>query len=264
MWEGYRCESRVWLQVMAQELCTCVGLRGKDLSGKLVQIEEAQGSSAASSVVSSVLWNLAQEETSLVLVTLHHGETHYRSLCKKLGFDLEEARQKKRALVLDPFHMSVGKDKPFSNIDMSDREHLEGLFFAVEEAVNSLSGRKALIIDDLSGLVCLGASVGRSVSFVQQCRALQKRDKHLSLIICNHVSKDCEDLKTLSNWIFHVADFRIGVSGLKTGFSANVTGSLDVIDHLKDRNFAEQRVLHFKLTDRQIKVFAPGTVGIRS
>lgn len=257
-------QNRVWFQVMAHELCTCVGLSGKDLSGKLVQVEEAQGSSAGSSVVSSLMWNLAQQETSLVLVTLHHGETHYQSVCKKLGFNLREAQEKKRAVVLDPFDMLVGKNKPFDSIDMSNKDNLKGLFFTVEESVNSLPGRKALIIDDLSGLVSLGASVGMVITFLQHCRSLQKQDKGLFLAICNHVSEDSEELKMLSSWVSHVADLRIGVAGLKTGFSANVTGSLEVVDHLKDCNFADQRVLHFKLTDRQIKVFAPGSVGIRS
>jgi hypothetical protein len=61
-----------------------------------------------------------------------------------------------------------------------------------------------------------------------------------------------------------VADITVTVSGLKTGQSSDVSGAMRVIHRSWNQpiiadEWNKQNLYHFKLLDRQVKVFAPGT-----
>lgn len=250
---------------MANEVCTSLGLMGKDLSGKLIQIVEKHGSNA-SFMISSLMWSASRANTSLCLVALHYPRSHYELVAKNLGFNLKAMIESKTAIVLEPYSMYVESTKDLKQIDMRNEENVKRLFLDLKEALKSLPGKKLLIIDDLSDLLCLGSHVSLVTTLLQYCRNLQDHDKDLALTFSSHCSEENEEQNVLVNVVAHIADFRITIAPLKTGFSANVTGSIDVVDNLDDASstVANHRLFHFKLSDRQIKVFAPGTVGIKT
>ncbi|KAG8316904.1 elongator complex protein 6 [Homalodisca vitripennis] len=246
---------------MANEVCTSLGLTGKDLSGKLVQIVEQHGSDV-SFMAGILMWNAYKSDTAVCLLALHNSGVHYQNVTKKLGFNLKTAVENKTAVVVDPFDMYVEKSGDFSSTDFSNEHNLKRLFFDVKEALDSLPGKKCLVVDDLSDLLCLGADVTLAVTFLQYCRALQETDQGLALVVGSHYSDESKDQKLLANLVAHLADYRMTIAGLKTGFSTSVTGSVEIVDDLEDDQ-SVNKLFHFKLTDRQVRVFAPGTVGIR-
>lgn len=248
---------------MANDVCTSLGLIGKDLSGKLVQIVEKHGSNA-SFMISSLMWSASRANTSLCLVALHYPRTHYELVAKNLGFNLKAMIENNTAVVLEPYSMYIENTTGFNHIDMSNEENMKRLFLDLKKTLLSMPGKKYLIIDDLSDLMCLGSHVSLVTSFIQYCRNMQDSDNDLALIFSSHCSDENEDQNVLVNFMAHIADFRVTIAPLKTGFSANVTGNMDVVDNLDGASstVATHRLLHFKLSDRQVKVFAPGTVGI--
>uniref|UniRef100_A0A1B6MU84 Elongator complex protein 6 n=2 Tax=Graphocephala atropunctata TaxID=36148 RepID=A0A1B6MU84_9HEMI len=247
---------------MANEVCTSLGLTGKDLSGKLVQIVEAHGSDAGF-MTGILMWNASKSDTAVCLLALHNSGTHHQNVTKRLGFNLRTAIDSKTAVVLDPFDTYVEKTGNFSDIDFRNENNLKRLFFDVKEALGSFPGKKCLVVDDLSDLLCLGADVTQVVTFLQCCRALQETDRGLALVVCTHRSEENRDQKLLADFVAHTADYRMTIAGLKTGFSATVTGSVEIVDNLESDQSAS-RLFHFKLSDRQVRVFAPGSVGIRT
>lgn len=256
---------------MANELCTSLRLIDKDLSGKLLQIVEEHGTSA-SFVVGSLMWNASRTNTSILLLALHNSLAHHHNVTKKLGFNLKGAIDNKSAVVFEPvaaFCEKFVKSGEMANGNFDVIDHFLGgemttMFEDVKNTLSLMSGKKCLVIDDLGILMNMGIGLAHVITFLQCCRKLQESDKDISLIVSSHVTENCEDHRLLADFISHIADLRVTVSPLRTGFSTNVTGTMEVVDNL-ERAFgttSEKRVYHFKLTDRQIKVFAPGTVGI--
>ncbi|XP_054267391.1 elongator complex protein 6-like [Macrosteles quadrilineatus] len=242
---------------MASELCSSLRLKDKDLSGKLLQVVEEHGASSTF-VIASLMWNATRTSTSICLVALQNSSTHYQNVAKKLGFNLTAVDNK--TVVLDPV-WEKSLTEP-TNLELS---RLDGtLYEDVKTALASMSGKKCLIVDDLSVLITAGVDLAGVVSLLQCLRQLMEDDKDLSLLVCSHVSENCEDHRLLADFTSHVADLRVTVAPLRTGFSTNVTGSLEVVDNLEPifGSASDKKVFHFKLTDRQIKVFAPGTVGV--
>jgi hypothetical protein len=120
------------------------------------------------------------------------------------------------------------------------------------------------VIDDLSDLLSLGIHVKDVLSFLQYCQTLLESQPDLSMVVLTHVAEGDEEQHLLSAGLCHVADITVIVCGLKTGQSSDVSGAMKVIHRRWDQpiiadEWNKQNLYHFKLLDRQVKVFAPGT-----
>jgi hypothetical protein len=84
------------------------------------------------------------------------------------------------------------------------------------------------------------------------------------MAVLTHIAEGDEEQHLLTAGLCHVADVIVSVCGLKTGQSSDVSGTMKVIHRRLDQpmvahEWNEQNLYHFKLLDRQVKVFAPGT-----
>lgn len=227
---------------MANELCTSLGLVGKDFTGKLIHVVEEHGSDS-SFVLGSLVWNASKSGSSVCMLPFNNPSSHYVNVAKRLGYNFETVN------VFDNFLICVGNgDNLLKNTDMSKDERLKSLYNEWKVHMGQMSGKKCFVVDDLNALLSLGASVSQVIAFLQYCRNVES-----TLIIGTHYSEHCDDQKQVSNFVSHLAECRIAVAPLKTGFSSDITGTIHV----------DSRLFHYKSTDRQIKVFAPGSAGIQ-
>lgn len=229
---------------MANDVCTSTGLDSTELTGKLVQVAVEHGSDA-SFLLCSLMWKAVQEGASLCLLALHNNKTHYHNVGKRLGLDLRSA------VILEPFRMYAEESGDFAGLDMSDDANMKRLFLDVKRSLDELSAPKCLVVDDLCDLLSLGGSVQQVLVFLRHCRLLVDLDSSTSLVVGTHRSQDRNLVATATA---HMADCRLSVAPLRTGFSSEVTGTVQV----------DSRLFHYKLTDRQVRVFAPGSAGLHS
>ena len=107
-----------------------------------------------------------------------------------------------------------------------------------------------VVVDQLFMLTCLGLS-DRSVYLfchylVSEVLALER-----SQLVLRLYQPDCDQLVGL---VRRLAELQLSVSGLETGLSRDVSGVLAL--HTRP---GLAQTLHFKVTDKDVKMFAPGT-----
>lgn len=258
----------VSVSTMAAVLFSSLGLDKEDLKRKFIFISEEQPSEA-NFILSSFLWKAGQEESNICLLALHNSFNHYHNVSLKLGFNLTTLQETGHIVVIEPMKNIVQSLIQPNESDINyytfanDEHNLKQLFLSLKETIERLSTKKIyFIIDDVSDLLALGVSVKNVILFVKYCNNLINTFENLTFVVCSHFSECNEQQQVLMNAMCHLADITISVSGLKTGFSADITGSI-LISHkalYKQQKWNRPNLFHFKLMDRQIKVFALGSI----
>jgi hypothetical protein len=257
---------------MATSVCSALGTDKENLVGKLIAVEEHHGSNG-NFVLNCLIAEQVHKEGAVCLVALHNSFGHYHNVGTKLGYNLRQLQEKgcvESIEVLKSLNDSlnaVHEDRA-QNVLFGDEENtMRNLFHLIEEKTKKLlQNRKlvSLIIDDLSDLLSLGIPIKEVLSFLQYCRTLLESQSGLSLVVLTHIAEGDEEQRLLASGLCHVADMIVTICGLKTGQSSDVSGAMNVIHRRLDQpmvvhEWNKQNLYHFKLLDRQVKVFAPGT-----
>lgn len=256
---------------MAHNVNTIFGF-DKEIGNHFIFIKEEHGVDA-SFLVGSLMWNALHSDAGLCLLSVHNSRNHYQHVGNKLGFNLKENQESGHAVVIDMTKcivQSLNGDTDNVKIDFlsknTDQECLHALYITLENSVFQLKEQYScvyLVIDNISDLLSLGHSAKDIISFLYYCRALVFSIHGLTLVVCAHNSENDKDTNLICNAMMHIAEYKIKVSGLATGFSPNVTGRVETerremcLEYL-----TEKKEFQYKLSDRQIKIFAPGTVTI--
>ncbi|XP_069695416.1 elongator complex protein 6 [Periplaneta americana] len=257
---------------MAALVCSALGTDKESLTGKLISIEEHHGSDG-NFVLNCLIADQVQKDGGVCLLALHNTFGHYHNVGTKLGYNLQQLQDKGFVETIEI--LKLLNESMNSNSESNNRWLLLGkedlivknIFLMIKEKIDKLlQVRKltSLVIDDLSDLLCLGIPLKEILLFFQYCRTLLESEHGVSLIVLTHIADGDEEQRLLSASVAHVADIVVTICGLKTGRSNDVSGALKV--HHKGWNDAvtvqewnKQNFYHFKLLDRQVKTFAPGT-----
>lgn len=226
------------------QVITNLGILPKD---RIVAIRENKNANS-NFVISSLLGHCISEDQNIVLVLTQHTLGHFYQVGKRLGYDLMKYMKNGKAKCLEflkEIHNTI--------IDLDVDACVRSLFKDIVQNVKILSenGPTTIIFDDISHLLDIGISVKDILMYIKVCNSLALI-KNVKIIVNCHVSND--DDEKLSNMLFHSADLWVTVSALKTGISRNVTGSIQL--RRPERNF--ERFYHYKLEDKDIKMFYPG------
>lgn len=267
-----------------EEVREAIGIDKVDMSGNFIFIEEHHNADA--NFVLHAITSHCRDTNKIVCFALFHNTFgHFHNVGMKLGYNLKKELNSS-VRVVEPLKI-VSK-----NIHRENKEHAtQGtddklLEFDVKKKGNDLvkqlaqvikdyciSIRKGLInqkvyliIDDLSHLFDLGLNVQDIWLFIRYLRSFVNLEPHLTLCIASHVYKASQEVcqpNVAAICLRHFADLVINVQPLETGFSRNVSGKMIVNwksqqERLKFK-WSEEMVYFFKLSDRQVKLFAPGS-----
>lgn len=220
------------------------GLQFKCLA--VTEESEADGNFILTSLISHFLLKL---KGSVCLVTLHHSSEHYRNVLAKLGgHNVEKLQESGHLIVIDALSMLTQTDPVIQ---------VKDLFLLLRSKVKLLSGitsKVLLVVDDISDILAAGFTIQLTLSFLQYCNSLKYEIPSISMAILTHRCGEDEEHEVLAAAVSHFSDVYIQVSGLKTGYSNEISGRLIIKYPLKPS--CEQ--YHYKLLDRHVKVFAPG------
>ncbi|KDR22573.1 elongator complex protein 6 [Zootermopsis nevadensis] len=258
---------------MASSVCSALGTDKENLVGKLIAVEENHGSNG-NFVLNCLIAEQIQKGGGVCLVALHNSFGHYHNIGTKLGYNLRQLQEKGRVESIEILKLLNGslntahEDGSEQNILFgSEEDTVRNIFHLIEEKIKKILQNikpVSLVIDDLSDLLCLGIPLKEVLSLLQYCRTLLDSQPGLSLVVLTHVAEGDEQQNLLTAGLCHVADMTVSICGLKTGQSSDVSGAMKVIHRRWDESavaheWNRQNLYHFKLLDRQVKVFAPGT-----
>lgn len=257
---------------MATSVWSALGVDKENWIGKFIAVEECHGSNG-NFVLNCLIAEQIHKDGAVCLVALHNSFGHYHNVGTKLGYNLHQLQEKGSVESIEVLKLLSGSlnsalEDGTQNFFFGDEENtVRNLFYLIEEKIKRLLQHRkpvSLVIDDLSDLLSLGVPVKEVLSFLQYCRTLLESQPDLSLVVLTHVAEGDEEQRLLTTELCHVADITVTVSGLKTGQSSDVSGAMKVIHRRWNQpiiadEWNKQNLYHFKLLDRQVKVFAPGT-----
>lgn len=236
----------------AQLLMTC-GLTDKRLPG-FVFIRESSGTDA-SFLISSILGQQLKASSKIILVAAHHSFAHYHCVGMRIGYNLSQVRDRGRLKVVDVLQMIHDDDNVLETF-------LELLFKRILEEVQAVPEAEdcCLIIDDVSILRTMTENNDDDlvIRFCEQLRLFQEERNelgkgHLSIVIKLNTY---DSYPVISNNLASRSEVTINVDSLKSGRFKEVDGRITIC---KPSAF-EDKVVLYKVNDRNIKTFAKGFV----
>lgn len=203
------------------------------------------------------------QSSGTILVCLHHTKEHYSNAGIRLGFNLNSAIDKGNLVVIEPLSDLAEHlfDSPY--LSASQENILNYMWSTIDVQINALLAKKTsltLVIDDISALVNIGATENLVVRFCR--RLLQLTDGIRNLSIC--VKLNTSPLyEYLANNLEDMADTEIQIVKLKSGNFKEVDGKLISIKRDAITTLPILKSMLFKVNERNVKIFAPGEVGIK-
>lgn len=213
--------------------------------------------------ISSILGQrLKGQDTGTVLLCLQHSFQHYSSAGVRLGYNLNVSRDKGALVAIEPL-LDLAENLFKSNyLSGSGEQILESLWLEIKQTVARLLETKhsiTLIIDNLSALIDFGVDENR---ITELCQSLcHNSSDRLSVVAKINTSQLFEGL--CSN-LEDLADIEIKIEKLKSGNFREVDGRIVCLKRDENGYDKTEKTILYKVNDRNVKVFAPGEVGVKS
>lgn len=211
---------------------------------------DVDGSFLISSLIGQ---RLKQPNSAVILVAAHQTFDHYNACGMKLGYNLNTSLSKDNLHVIEPMRIILNENELrlytlFKNIKAIVAA------FVLNEKPNV-----TIFLDDLHFFTNFGATENEMIKFAHQLNILNKQQQVLIVLKINlsdlysYVASNIED----------IADVVIDIEKLKSGKFREVDGKL-IIKMSKDNMvMSKSRIVLYKANDRNIKVFAPGEIGLK-
>lgn len=183
-----------------------------------------------------------KQDCQVVLVSLCQAFNHFSGVGNKIGINLSKARDQTQLQFVDGLKLLAnavnqdslaGGDNVWKNcVDSAGELKLTGLYRTLKETFDNINKnpnkKTVIIIDNISVLLDIGASVMEIVTFIQYLNVHINTTTRSSLVIgCqSNAGIGDDEGNLLTNYIHHLADLSILVQGLETGFCRDVHGQV--------------------------------------
>lgn len=245
-----------------------LGIDKVNMDGKLICIEE-QHDSNASFLLSCVIFNALKKNYRICFILFHNTMNHYHNMGVKFGYNLMLLKEKHKVTVIEPMKFIVSNmgytcEQTANNI-------IHDIFLTIKNEYDKIVQNNepvTIIIDDFSHIYNFGCNLRESTYYVRYLRSLVEYYNKSQLCIITHTYKD-EPKNSVSN-IFayglkHMADLFVKIEPLETGYSSDVSGNITInwkMDDIRTKyNWSEVARYIYKLSDRQVQIYAPGASG---
>lgn len=214
-------------------------------------------------LISSILGQrLKQQDTGTVLLCLQHSFQHYSSAGIRLGYNLNVNRDKGALIALEPL-LDLAENLFKSNyLSNSDEEILQSLWQQIEQSVVRLMETKhsiTLIVDNLSCLIDFGIDEYR---IIELCQRLSRfNTERLSVVVKINT---CQLFEDICNNLEDLAEVEIKIEKLKSGNFREVDGRIVCLNRNANGYDKTEKTVLYKVNDRNVRVFAPGEVGVKA
>ncbi|CAL1281579.1 unnamed protein product [Larinioides sclopetarius] len=214
---------------------------------------------------------------SIIVVNLAQSCSHYTHLLLKSGINIKIIRDHQKVAFVDVMleagnliESAVQTDSEeidlFNSLNNScnDTLCLKPLYDCIKRTVEKISASKPdgfiLFIDEISMLMNLGTSLRAIQPFVQQCYALCSKFTEIpgNLLVGSFYDESDLENKKMANYLSHMADTRVQVQSLKTGYSKDTDGKITIEVKNKQDCASIKQKLFFKIGDKGAKLLTLG------
>lgn len=206
-----------------------------------IYIEENENSNA-SFLIASFLWEaLSVHKAEVMTITCHNSAQHYLHLINKITQNMSNVLSKPRTT-------------NFNLVDFieSDGFNLMKLLFSIRDFCDQRADTNSVVIIDDISYIYLLSSLKDCIYFIRYCLKLLTTYPMLKMVIGCHTSLDDEELNMVSRFLHHCSQFNLVVTPLPSGFSADVTGHLTIVN--KTRPISGIHKYCYKLDDKKISI----------
>lgn len=208
---------------------------------------DTDGSFLISSILGQQL--KASPQTKILLVGVHHSFNHYQNVGMRVGYNLNQVRDRGRLKVVDVLNL-IHEDA----LPVEDEQFVAAIFERILKELKDVPEAEdcCILIDDISVLRTMSEDDHLVLRFVENLKRLQKtRSGHLSVVI----KLNAYDIyPVVSSNLATRSEHTITIDKLKSGRFKDVDGRITV----KKSNSTEEKVVLYKVNDRNIKTFAKG------
>lgn len=248
---------------MANDVLSVLHLDKESLCNKVIVIGECQDTDTIFFHCSLIAKQL-KDKGAVCFVNFHNDSEFYNKVCRKMGYNLSDLLETGSLKFIDCVsHINDslrGIEDATINF-LKDPNALDKLFSIIELSVLELITNHSsvlILIDDLTHLFDLNYNANSINLFYQRCKCLVFKHPQCSLEVGVHIVSEYHQSNILYNAISHMSTISCKTTSLKTGRSLEVTGNLSIAKSSSDQCINMQNY-HYKLYDRGIKVFAPGS-----
>lgn len=246
---------------MSTDVIACLQL-DKDLSSNVHIVIEINGCDS-SFVLSHVLNYCIKNKQALFVISTHNSIHHYQNVGLKMNYNLD--RHIQTGLV--EFY-NLG-DILVQHLILGENHSTQDIFLKVKDKILKMQQKHEkvnVVLDGVSHFFDLNYGLKDVNIFCKNLGNIVTSHNNSFIIFhCNDIVDDVTHV--LSNLLSHRAHTILEVESLPSGWSADVSGHLNVkypgqvfdTNHLYILDCKPSRYL-FKLFDRGVKLFAPGTV----
>lgn len=243
------------------EVIEALGIDKVDTSGQILLIDE-QHNSNANFILHAIVSHCRSENYITCFVLFHNTFAHYHNVGMKLGYNLRKFLNE-TVRIIEPLKMIASSMDKDLGLDL-----MKKLAHSIrEQCINTKKERDDqkifVIIDDLSHLLDVGLTLEEVWLFLRYLRTFINEEPLMTLVILCHTFKDNCLPNLLEKGLRHFAQLAVTVQPLGAGKATNVSGRMIVswksdVDRLKFK-WPDETVHLFKLYDRQVKLFEPGS-----
>lgn len=229
---------------------------------KFVLIQEQCGADASFFIVSLIGSCLKHQQNGVILVCMHHIGQHYISAAARLGINMSAAREKNRIAFVEPL-ADIGQKSLTSHYLCEPEEKvLDTLYQTIIEGADQQLASKehaTIVIDNVAMLIDLGYTMQAIRRFCH--RLVHMQNERISIVLKINTSNLYVDL------IRSIEDYAVSdyvVAKMKSGDFHEVDGK--ILYKKRCDNFKKHttKTILYKVSDKNIKIFQPGEVGVRA
>ena len=225
---------------MYSEIINC--LRLSSFPNKFIFVSK-DVTSDVNFVFCELLSHYVNKHFTVILLNFEQSYAHYNHMLLKSGVNMRLLKENQQIITIDCLSeiekltnieaLDVNQNAAFKDLFDSEKVvSVKTLCYLIKKTVQKLideSKQFIIFIDDINSLLNLGIKVTCILSFVQYCRSLCFEDAQNLMLIGSVYAKEDLMNKKLVEYLFHVADIKIQVEGLKTGYSKDIHGKVCTI-----------------------------------
>lgn len=248
---------------MSSDIISSLQLDNKFESTRVIVAKEINGCDS-SFLINCVLGHCIKNKNAVLIISMHNSLPHYQNVGLKMNYNLQ------KYIDSELVHFYNVSAEIVNNLLADEDCSLDKVYKKVKNIITSMKEKfdtVNVILDGISHLFDLQYTLKEVNYFCQEIiKSVREYDNTFILCLCNVASED-DVTHVMSNLLSHKAHIVIDVENLSSGWSADVSGHLTI--KYVGRKFEDEHVFNmdmkpskflFKLFDRGVKLFAPGTI----
>jgi len=235
---------------MFPQLSSCLG--SVEVS-KVVTIDESAADKAGF-LLHHFISRWLKNGHKVLIVGLEQSFGHYHSVGIKLGYNLLKLKESGQVIFYEGLKKILDSNFAESSHFQVDEPGLNSLKFLYQEICSLVTENTLVVIDQVSILSCMGFTPHSIYTFCHYLVDMMDNLNTCQLVL--RVDMVGEESVQLVRLLQQLGELNLSVAGLVTGQSRDVSGVITMQDR-KERGV--NRVFQYRVEDKNVRIFAPGT-----